>query len=378
MGMLKRFLPYLLVVAALSALLLAACDRDAPVGVQSWITVLGAGDANIGNVDVASMSSLVSGAGYIGNVTFTNSSISISALPALPSGAGYIGYVTMTNASLPITGMVGITNSASGALHTIPVPSASWNVTGSVGITNSGAGAMYVIPGTSSTNWAITNTSATAAFVKPEQSGTGWTITNTTAAAVFAKLVAADGVDVGNVDVASIATGANIIGKVGIDQTTHGTTNLVSTELITRVQQIPLITAGAYHAADAVGNILTFTNASRLVGLGGTLLSVIVQDADKESAALELWLFDSTFTQSADNAAFDTADGDIDNCIGVIPIAAADYNTGNDWGVATIRNVNLPYSTIAGTSIYGQLKCTGTPTFGNTGDLTVTLVLRWN
>jgi hypothetical protein len=178
--------------------------------------------------------------------------------------------------------------------------------------------------------------------------------------------------------ITSVPAGTALMGKVGLDQTTPGTTNLVSAELITRTQQNPLITAGAYSANDAVGNILTFTNASRAVGLGGTVVGVVLQDADKESAALELWLFDVTFTQTADNGGFDVADAYLDNCIGVIPIAAVDYNTANDSGVATIRNVNLPYSTIAGTDIYGQLRCTGAPTFGNTRDLTVTLVMRWN
>jgi len=46
-------------------------------------------------------------------------------------------------------------------------------------------------------------------------------------AAAIGKLAANSGVDIGDVDVLSIAAGANIIGKVGIDQTTPGTTNKV-------------------------------------------------------------------------------------------------------------------------------------------------------
>ncbi len=41
------------------------------------------------------------------------------------------------------------------------------------------------------------------------------------------KLGANSGVDIGDVDVLSVAAGANVIGKVGIDQTTPGTTNAV-------------------------------------------------------------------------------------------------------------------------------------------------------
>jgi len=45
--------------------------------------------------------------------------------------------------------------------------------------------------------------------------------------AAIGKLAANSGVDIGDVDVLSIAAGSNVIGKVGIDQTTPGTTNLV-------------------------------------------------------------------------------------------------------------------------------------------------------
>ncbi len=48
-----------------------------------------------------------------------------------------------------------------------------------------------------------------------------------TGAAAIGKLAANSGVDIGDVDVTSISAGANIIGKVGIDQTTVGTTNAV-------------------------------------------------------------------------------------------------------------------------------------------------------
>ncbi|MDO8704072.1 MAG: hypothetical protein Q7J84_03920 [Sulfuricaulis sp.] len=51
--------------------------------------------------------------------------------------------------------------------------------------------------------------------------------TNWVAKSTIAKLAANSGVDIGDVDVLSIAAGTNLIGKVGIDQTTPGTTNKV-------------------------------------------------------------------------------------------------------------------------------------------------------
>lgn len=52
--------------------------------------------------------------------------------------------------------------------------------------------------------------------------GTNWVQIDT-----LVKLVGNTGVDIGDVDVLSIAAGSNLIGKVGIDQTTPGTTNRV-------------------------------------------------------------------------------------------------------------------------------------------------------
>lgn len=60
------------------------------------------------------------------------------------------------------------------------------------------------------------------------------------------KLAANSGVDIGDVDVLSIAAGANLIGKVGIDQTTPGTTNAVATTAVKTIQaELKAITAVA-------------------------------------------------------------------------------------------------------------------------------------
>ena len=140
------------------------------------------------------------------------------------------------------------------------------------------------------------------------------------------------------------------------------------------VSATPTITAGAYAAKDAVGGLLTFANAARTAGGVITIMSIALTDLGNQSASLVLVLFDRTFTATADNAAFDPSDADLANCVGHVPISASDYQSFADNAAATVRNVGLQI-TLNGTSLFGQLMCLGTPTYGSTADLTVRLGL---
>lgn len=158
------------------------------------------------------------------------------------------------------------------------------------------------------------------------------------------------------------AAGENHIGEVG------GSTAIKS--------QTPTVTAGAYHAKDAVGGLLTFANAARVAAGSGVIHAVTIIDNAAQSAELVLVLFDRTFTASADNAAFDPSDADLANCIGVIKITSTDYQALADNAVACVKGIGLPYELpAAGTSLFGQLMCTGTPTYVAATDLTVKLHL---
>lgn len=142
------------------------------------------------------------------------------------------------------------------------------------------------------------------------------------------------------------------------------------------IAQTPAITAGAYHAKDAVGGKLTFANAVRAAGKRGIIRSLRIVDKADVKAELELWLFDQDFGASADNAAFDPTDADLANCLGVIPVSTSDYFSANDNGVATFGNVGLLFQAVA-TSIYGQLKCVGTPTYASVSDLIVKVAIEY-
>ena len=87
------------------------------------------------------------------------------------------------------------------------------------------------------------------------------------------KLAANSGVDIGDVDVLSIAAGTNLIGKVGIDQTTPGTTNAVVEA-----------SAAAILAALTARQATAFTNAAVSVGTATTV--VLAANANRKYALI--------------------------------------------------------------------------------------------
>lgn len=140
------------------------------------------------------------------------------------------------------------------------------------------------------------------------------------------------------------------------------------------VSQTPTVTAGAYSAEEAVGGKLTFDIIDAQTGTG-IVHTLVITDLAKQSVAMELWLFDRNFTATADNAAFDVADADLPNVLGVIPIATTDWFASADSSVACVRNIGLVGTAIDGHNIFGQLKAVGTPTYSATSDLTVKLTV---
>ena len=140
------------------------------------------------------------------------------------------------------------------------------------------------------------------------------------------------------------------------------------------ISQTPTVTAaGIYAAGDAVGGLLTFANAARVSGGGGVIKNMIIIDDDKETGALELWLFNQTFSATADNAPFTVSDADLENCIGVISTVNGDWFAAADNQVADVE-ASKRYD-LTGTSMFGQLVTRGTQTYTTTTDLTVKIAL---
>ena len=146
----------------------------------------------------------------------------------------------------------------------------------------------------------------------------------------------------------------------------------------TTITATPTITAGLYSIGDAVGGLLTFTNATRGPGLNGEVKTLVIVDRGEQNAACDLVLFDRTFTPTADNARFDPSDADLANVIGMIRVLPEHYTRFVDNSMAMILPVGLYFTSAVNANIYGQLVVRGIPTYSSTGDLTVRLTLKRN
>jgi len=159
---------------------------------------------------------------------------------------------------------------------------------------------------------------------------------------------------------------SSFIGMVGYD--------------VLEVTVTPAITAGAYTAGDALGGLLTFASVVRSAGGCGEIVKVTIIDNAKQSAPIDLVLFDRTFTPTADNAAFDPSDADLQNCLGYISVAATDYSEFNDNGVATkASGLQMPFEyelAAGGSSLFGQMVIRIGDTYAATNDITVKITVR--
>ena len=124
----------------------------------------------------------------------------------------------------------------------------------------------------------------------------------------------------------------------------------------------PAVGAAAFHANDVVGAKLTLANAARVAAGSGIWHSLILTDAAKQAAALEIYLFNADLTVAADNAAEATSAADMLKCVGHVVIGATDWKTLANASVTSIK-AGFPYKLPAGTSMYAFIRCTGTPTF---------------
>ncbi len=160
-----------------------------------------------------------------------------------------------------------------------------------------------------------------------------------------------------------------------VDATVHAIRTLAG-GAATAVSQTPTITAGAYSAGDALGGKLTFAGAARAAGGTGVIHSVVLTDAAKQDANIDLVLFDQDFTATADNAAFDPSDEDLANVIGIIPIYSTDYADFNDNSAACVRQVGMQFKCSGtGTALYGQMVIRDADTYAATDDVTVKLMI---
>ena len=152
----------------------------------------------------------------------------------------------------------------------------------------------------------------------------------------------------------------------------------VTTEDPIDIVQAPAVTAGAYAAGDALGLMVTFANAARVAGGGGTITKIVILDEAGQLAPIDVVFFNVTFTATADNAPFDPSDADLANCIGYVDVAATDYADFVDNSVAAkASGLRMPFDyDLAGTSLFGQMVVRDTPTYVATDDITIKITVQ--
>ena len=139
---------------------------------------------------------------------------------------------------------------------------------------------------------------------------------------------------------------------------------------------VPGISASAYTAADAVGQMIIFPSAARLINGKGSIVSASIVDLTDQGAAMNLVLFNGIFTATADNATMAVSDADARSAVGGLVWATTDYVDFGGFRVATIRNQWIGYTCKDG-NLYGQFMTSGTPTYA-IGDLRLILVALWD
>jgi hypothetical protein len=132
------------------------------------------------------------------------------------------------------------------------------------------------------------------------------------------------------------------------------------------VEVTPTLDTSAYASGDRLGSLMTLSDVVRHQGMEAVLLDVVVLDKVKQSQAIDIYFFrESPTIASADNAAIDISDAEMEKCIGRVSIATTDYSALANCSEASPAPFNRLLGAIEGkTSIYALAVCrSGTPTY---------------
>jgi len=150
------------------------------------------------------------------------------------------------------------------------------------------------------------------------------------------------------------------------------------TAMTTRFDATLTTSTGIYAAGDVIGAAFQLKMASRIMGAGGMVRSVILTDLDNLKSAVDIVLFNAAPTSSdvVDNAKYDLADTDLPLYLGHISVLGSDYISFNDNAVG-IKECELPYvSAYESGDIYALVICQGTPTYTTNSSLAVSLIVQ--
>lgn len=135
---------------------------------------------------------------------------------------------------------------------------------------------------------------------------------------------------------------------------------------------VPTVTASsAYATGNAVGGLITVTNALRTGVLSGLLQWVKVTSASAQaSSSFDVFLFNAAPTAPTDKTAYSVASADLAKLISVIH--CTDITTAGG-SIHQADNAAKPFLVPSGTSIYAVIVVRGTPTFTASSDVTLSV-----
>jgi len=138
----------------------------------------------------------------------------------------------------------------------------------------------------------------------------------------------------------------------------------------------PTIATSAYVTGYCLGGLLTFATANRASGGSLLIANAKLSDKSKQSAAVDLIIFDTNPTGSTftDHAALNIVAADLPFIAGVIQFTAAGYSVFSATSVCGVGNLGLEVL-LAATSLYGVMCVRGTPTYAGANDLDLKLVI---
>ena len=157
-------------------------------------------------------------------------------------------------------------------------------------------------------------------------------------------------INIGNVDVSSIATGENHIGLVGKDDFP--------------VIVTPTIAGASFSINDFVGGKLTLANAVRISGGTGELNTLAIVDVSKQNVPLSIFIFGADLAGTyVSNAAESITAVDWLKWLGTIDILSSDYKSMANASVISLGGIGMKVKATTGTSLYALIVTTGTPTY---------------
>jgi hypothetical protein len=109
-----------------------------------------------------------------------------------------------------------------------------------------------------------------------------------------------------------------------------------------------------YASGDNVGSTdsggYTITNAARISGGSGIITDVFCEWNDVTVTKMqgEIWIFDTAFTEAADNAAFTCTDAEAATIVGIIPFT---FTAGPSQDLTYVQNLSVGFTTVGSANL---------------------------